>query len=406
MQTRKSIFLYTALFYTLYVIFPLFGDLASLLVWLPSMLTVVLLLVLYPKAFTNKVMNWFGVYAAVLGLYVIIGKPLTIGIGSVEDSKKIFIEFAYILPTIGIFSIFDYLKDYKLAKKFVTWSIIILYASFVVAVPLMVQYNSLRAAYVQGETSTVTILGLPGYSLMHAYTLFLPVVCYAVKMNVGHQRLLWIVSLIALLFVIYSTFVTTSLVVALAILVLAFTYNGTRTSSYWFYMVVLALVFIVLYESGALLSIVDVIYPLFEDTDVAAKLDDFRDSLKAGELQGGTIVGRQNLHAQSWDAFFSSPIWGNPNVGGHSSILDRFGGLGLLGGLPFVMILVSFYKMASRWYTLVRTRYFFILGFLSGIIFLYEKGNWACEAWMMLMVMMPTSIMVLEHTNENSIKSK
>ena len=101
------------------------------------MLSVAVMFALYPKAFSNNMMTWFWIYAGVLGIYVIIGKPLTIGIGSVADNKKIFIEFAYILPAIGIFSIFDYLKDFELAKKYFIWSNIILYASFVVAVPLM-----------------------------------------------------------------------------------------------------------------------------------------------------------------------------------------------------------------------------------------------------------------------------
>lgn len=400
MQTRKSIFLYAALCYTLYIIFPLFGDMAALPVWLPSMLTVAVLFFLYPKAFTNnKVMKWFWVYAVVLGIYVLFGKPLTIGIGTVADSKKIFIEFAYILPTIGIFSIFDYLKDQELANKYVTWSLIILYASFVVAVPLMVQYNSLREALSQ-QDETLTISGLPGYSLMHAYALFIPAVCYAVKKNTGYKRLLWIIGLVTLFFVVYSTFVTTSLIIALAIIVFAFTYNGRQSSSYWFTLAALAFLFFILYEAGVFVSLIDAVYPWFEGTPVESKLNDFRVSMIGGELQGGTIETRQRLHVRSWDAFFTNPIWGTPNVGGHSSLLDRFGGLGLLGGLPFLMIFISFYQLGRKWFLDARVRFFFSLGILAGLVFLYQKGNWGAESWLMLMVMMPMTIWVLGNTHK------
>lgn len=395
MQTRKSIFLYTALFYTLYIIFPLFGDIARLPVWLPSLLSVALMFALYPKAFNNKVMTWFGVYAAVLGFFVIIGKPLTIGIGTVADKKKIFIEFAYILPALGIFSIFDYLKDYAVAKKYVTWSVIMLYASFIVAVPLMLQYNSLREALGE-QNETLNVPGLPGYGLMHAYTLFIPAACYAVKMSTGYKRWLWVAGLVALFFVIYSTFVTTSLITALAIIILAFTNNGRRSSSFWITLLGLVLLLFILYVSGALLSMIDAAYPLFEGTAVEPKLDDFRASMIGGELQGGTIESRERLHDKSWESFFSSPIWGSPNVGGHSSILDRFGGLGLLGGIPFLMIFRSFFQIVRKRLLNVRVRFFFLLGFLAGLLYLYMKGNWGAESWLIMMVMMPMTIWVLE----------
>lgn len=404
MQTRKSIFLYTALFYTLYLIFPLFGDLARLPVWLPSMLSVAVMFSLYPKAFSNNMMTWFWIYAGVLGIYVIIGKPLTIGIGSVADSKKIFIEFAYILPAISIFSIFDYLNDYSIAKKYFIWSNIILYASFVVAVPLMVYYNSLRAALAEHDV-TMSVVGLPSYSLMHAYTLLVPVACFAVKMSTGIKKMLSFFALIILCFVIYSTFVTTSLVITIAVIVFAFSYNGHR-SSYYTKVCILALVIWVLYEAGFFLWVLDAIYPFFDGTAVQPKLDDFRESMIHGELQGGTITTRQKRHEISLNAFFSSPIWGSSSVGGHSSLLDRLGGLGLLGGIPFVMIFVSFYKMGCRWFASYVLHTFFNLSLFAGIVFLYQKGNWGSESWLMMMVMMPLSLSVLNLIYSNTNKTK
>ena len=404
MKTRKSIFLYTALFYTLYLIFPLFGDMTRLPVWLPSMLSVAVMFALYPKAFSNNMMTWFWIYAGVLGIYVIIGKPLTIGIGSVADNKKIFIEFAYILPAIGIFSIFDYLKDFELAKKYFIWSNIILYASFVVAVPLMLYYSSLRAALAEHD-ETMRVVGLPSYSLMHAYTLLVPVACFAVKMSTGIKKMLSFFALIILCYVIYSTFVTTSLVITIAVIVFAFSYNGHR-SSYYTTVCILALVIWVLYEAGFFLWVVDAIYPFFDGTAVQQKLDDFRESMIHDELQGSTITSRQNLHEISLNAFFSSPIWGSSSVGGHSSLLDRLGGLGLLGGIPFVMIFVSFYKMGCRWFASYALHTFFILSLFVGIVFLYQKGNWGSESWLMMMVMMPLSLSVLNLIYSNTNKTK
>ena len=390
MWSRKNLFLFIALFYTLYIIFPLFADIVNIPVWLPSILSSALMIVLFPKAFCNKTIYWSSAYAVVLAFFVLIGKPLTIGIGTVADNKKIFIEFAYILPAISIFSIFLYLKDFQLTKKYVTWSTLILYVSFIVAVPLMIRYNSLREALSE-QSETLVIPGLPGYSLMHAYPLFLIPICYMMRVVKGIKQLLAICALFALCFVIYSTYVTTSYVIMLAILTMTLTYKDNRSPIYW---LLIFFVIYILYEMGVFLSLLDAISPYFNGTAVARKIDDIRSSMTKGEITGATITGRQRLHEISWDSFFSNPFWGTSVVGGHSSLLDRFGGMGVLGGVPFMMIFVSFYKEFKKILYKKDNRYFFMLGVIAGLIYLYVKGNWGAASWLMLTVMMPMALWV------------
>lgn len=395
MPIKKKIFLITALFYILYLIFPLFADTFHIPVWLPSMATVAIMVVLCPKAFANKTFYWFLVYAAVLGLYVLVGKRLTIGIGSVADSKKIFIEFAYILPTIGIFSILCYLDDYELTKRLVKWSMVILFVSFIIAVPLMLRYNSLREA-LKGQNETFTVPGLPSYSLMHAYVLFLPVLCYAAKVNHGWQRGLSIVGLSVMCFVIYDTFVTTSLIIMVVIVLFTFFYTPKNSSLFAFIVTVLALVVYILYQSGFFITFIDWVMPVFEGTAVENKLIDFKDSMLQGQVTGGSITGRQNLHAISWNSFFQNPFFGTSVVGGHSSLIDRFGGMGFIAGLPFIMIIISFIRQMLIIFNTKVARAFFWVGTLGAFLFLYQKGNWGCESWLMYMVLMPMGIMVFE----------
>lgn len=399
MNSRKKLFLLVALFYTLYIIFPLLGDVVRFPVWLPSIVTSALLFYLYPHAFQNKTIYWFIAYAAVLALFVLIGKPLTIGIGTVRDSKKILIEFAYILPTLGLFSIFGYLKDYKLSKKYVLWSIVILYASFVVALPLMLRYNSLRAALTEvgGE---LVIPGLPGYSLMHAYTLFLPALCYAI--NLYHKRMNWyiIICVLLLCYVIYSTFVTTSLLIMITIILFSVLYKDKRRSLFWILMIAAFFFLYLMYEAGLFISFIDLIIPYFEHTPVERKLLDFRTSLMEGQMVGGSITGRQYLHSISWNSFLENPLWGTSKVGRHSSLLDRFGGMGIIGGIPFVMIFIEFFKSSRKLFITKRARSYFSIGTFAAFLYLYEKGNWGCESWFMYMIMMPMTIWVFENSNQ------
>ena len=401
MQLKKNLFLIVSLFYTLCTIFPLFGDLIRFPVWLPSIFSSVVLIALFPSAIMNKTFYWFVIYAVVLFIFVISGKPLTIGIGSVIDSKKILIEFAFILPAVTIFSGFYYLQDYHLISKYIVLSLIILYLSFVITVPLMIRYNSLREAL--GEQAEDTIIpGLPGYSLMHAYTLLVPVFCYFFKRTSGKWQILSLGALLSLCYVIYTTYVTTSLLIMILVLFASFFCSEKGGQNMWIVILYSLLVLFILYEAGFFVTVISSIKPLFIDTPVESKLNDFQKSMMEGQVQGGTIVIRQRLHEMSLTSFFSNPLVGTPEVGGHSSILDRLGGMGILGGIPFIMIFVTAFKYLKRLFTTRLAKDFFWMGVVASFIFLIGKGNWGSESWLMCLVLMPFGILTYENRSSRS----
>ena len=395
MSLKKKIFFITVLLYILYLTFPLFADIFHIPVWLPSMAAVAVMVYLYPKAFANKTFYWFLAYAMILGIYVLVGRPLTIGIGTVADSKKIFIEFAYILPTIGVFSVLYHLEDHELMMKMVKWTLLSLYVSFIVATPLMIRYNSLREALKeQGENLTVT--GLPGYSLMHAYTLFVPLMGYMWKVAKGGKKWIALAGLLTLCVVVYYTFITTSLILMVAVLLITIFYSDKNYVLMWLLFVFGVLILYILYEFGFFISLIDWIMPAFEGTAVENKLLDFKASMIQGELTGGSLTVRQNRHNISWNSFFQNPFFGTSIVGGHSSLIDRFGGMGAMVGIPFLMIFVSFIHQIKRRYQTRMAKTFFWIGIVIGFIFLYMKGNWGCEDWLVYFVLMPMGILTFE----------
>ena len=396
MSIKKKVFLVTALLYIFYTVFPLFGDVFRIPVWLPSIAAFAVMIALFPPAFANKTVYWFLIYAFVLVLFLLVHLPLTIGIGTVADKKKILIEFAYILPTLSIFSIVCYLKDYEVTRRLITWSVVMLFASFIIAVPLMLRYNSLRAALSEvGEDLSVP--GLPGYSLMHAYTLFLPVLCYAAKINKGWGKWLSIIGLLGLCFVIYDTFVTTSLIIMVAIVFFTIVYSSKNPSLFVGIFLLLIMFVLLLYYVGFFVALIDWVMPAFEGTAVENKLIGLKSSMVQGQAAGGFMTTRQHLHSISWNSFFQNPLFGTSVVGGHSSLVDRLGGMGLLGGLPFIMIIVSFVRRVVKLYKTKLAKAFFWVGIISGLVFLYMKGLWGCESWLMYMVLMPMGILVFEN---------
>ena len=160
MERRKKILLVGCLLYIMYTIFPLLADLIPTPVWLPSIALVVLIWFLYPKVLGNKIFVPIVVYAVVLLIYVLLNHGLAVGIGTVADSKKFFIEMSYILPPASIFSVLLLLDDQELTKKLTLYSFVILFISFGFEYPIMRQYASVREALAQSQD--VKIFGLPG----------------------------------------------------------------------------------------------------------------------------------------------------------------------------------------------------------------------------------------------------
>lgn len=395
---KKKIFLITTLFYILYIIFPLLADVVNIPTWLPSTASCAVMLYLYPKAFSNKTFYWFLVYAFVLFLYLLVGHPLAVGIGILADSKKIVIEYAFILPAVCMFCILYYLKDSVLLNKLFMWSIGLLFVSFIVEVPLMQQYGSIRAAMFENEEQ-IKILGLPSYTLMHAYTLFIPVMCYGIKTFKGKNSYLCFAGLVALFLVVYYTFVTTSLIIMIAIVLFTIIYSEKNEVRSFFIFAILLLLFLVFSNDSFLIGLIDGIMPFFEGSAVEFKLNDFRDSLIQGQITGSSITGRMDYHEISRQSFFINPIFGYPRVGGHSSLLDRLGGMGIVGTLPFVMIMVSYIQQMRKLFSTRAAKIFFWTGVIAGFVYLYEKGLWGSEGWLVYMVLMPMGILVFEQKN-------
>ena len=398
MLAKKRIFLITALLYIFYTVFPLFADTFNIPVWLPSMAAVVVMMGLFPKAFANMTFYWFLVYALVLFFYLLLGRTLTIGIGSIADSKKILIEFAFILPAVSIFCILCYLKDEVLTRQLVNWSLGMLFVSFIVALPLMQQYGSIRAA-LDEQSEDLSVPGLPGYPLMHAYTLFLPVLCYGIKVFGGRKKLWTALGLLVLCFVVYDTFVTTSLLLMISIILFTLLYSEKHKVLAWIISGVVLTTIVIMYKAGVFISLIDWVMPAFEDTPVAFKLNDLKDSMVQGQVTGGSITGRMDYHDVSKESFFNNPIFGASRVGGHSSILDRFGGMGIVAGLPFLMIFISFIRQIVKQYKTKMAKAFFWVGIIAGFVFLYNKGLWGCEGWLVYTVLMPMGIYTIENGN-------
>ena len=136
----------------------------------------------------------------------------------------------------------------------------------------------------------------------------------------------------------------------------------------------------------------DFLLRFFDGTAVEPKIEGFKYIYLGGDIEssGGHITGRMSYHDMSWLAFSENfLIGGSSPVGGHSQIIDRLGGMGIIPFIPFIMILVSMIKMNLRIIRDMEQRMYYFIGLAAAFVLLYQKGLFGQEGWLFTMILMP-----------------
>ena len=117
MDFKKKAFLAISIFYIVYLFVPLLGNYTPINSTSASIITAGALFLMYYRLIKNKIFVWYAAYIVILAFFVLIGHTITIGLGSMSDSRKLLIETGFTLPTIMIFLIlrkYDELKLYRI----------------------------------------------------------------------------------------------------------------------------------------------------------------------------------------------------------------------------------------------------------------------------------------------------
>lgn len=106
----------------------------------------------------------------------------------------------------------------------------------------------------------------------------------------------------------------------------------------------------------------------------------------------GDMANRSEQYMLSLDSFIKSPIWGTDDdnkIGFHSAIFDRMGAFGLLGIVPFLIILFLCVK-ECRVNMSISSRWYFIICIICFLTLLLLKNMSRLEEWMMFFVVAPS----------------
>lgn len=391
LTTKEKFFTAVTFFYIAYSILPLFADTTGVPVFIPALTVTAVLGLMYPKAFWGESTKWFVAYVGVLFLYVVLGKPIFINALSPTLSPiyRIIIESAWILPNITIMNVLLYKNNMRLYKVVGYGSLILLVASFLYILPLVMSTsNVLREDLHNLEVARPK--GLPGYDLMHAYTLMILPLCLWVKESAGKIRYCYLAILLLFAYMVTQTAVSTSLVVMAMAVLFACIFDIKKLQRSILLLSVVLFIGYVLSQYGFFLKLVDGLMPYFEGTAVSTKLEDLHTSMVQGQVTGGSLTGRMNHHQTSMNAFLKNPIVGSDQAGRHSKILDMLGAMGLMAFIPYLMILFAGLKRyAFRLKKDVELKSYLYFSFILAGVYLYTKGIFGSPGYLFMMVIVP-----------------
>lgn len=290
------------------------------------------------------------------------------------------------LPNIMISSVLFNRQKGNIYTLLGNYVLVLICVSFLIVLPQMQNMDLRNMARRFDETSEMAV-GTINYTLLHAYIILVPVLYLCYLTFKGKRKWFYLLCLLLTYYVILKSSITTTIVM-LAIEVCFFiAYNSKKRVASLIGVSIFFILLFILVKTGAIVTLLDIVQPFFEGTAVDQKIEDFKILAITGSSTG-TIEGRENLHGISWNSFFDNVLWGGGYAGGHSSIIDRMGVMGLIGFIPYIMIFIS---NASAWINRMNkySRKYYLFSFLSVIVLLYTKGIFGQEGYLFFMVLLP-----------------
>lgn len=410
LSSREKLFLAVSFFFILYNAFPLLGDILPIEAQYVCIFTTVSLVVLFPLALAHKAIKCFFVFILLLFINGIMGRYIHIN-GLANNALpltwRLFIEIAWILPALLIMSILKQKSNPRLYKIIGFGSVFIVTVSFLYILPIITSYsNILRSALHEENLDFNRPVGLPDYTLMHAYTFMLPGLCLYAKANEGIKKYIAILLTLLFYYIITQTAVSTSISLGGVVIIGSVLYDDKHLGSTIAKFVLLFVLCYIVYSTGLILDLIDSLLPVFDGTAVQFKLEDLHTSIVQGSLQGGSFEGREALHKISIDSFYANPLFGGGKAGGHSQMYDILGTVGIIGFIPFALVIWNTYKSYRELIQLRIVHIYLTLCFAVSFIYIYHKGIFGATGWLFMCVIAPCLVMAINYDilkNSNKI---
>lgn len=350
--------------------------------------------------FSNKTAGYLFVYALILILNVFSGDAFY---NTFRDVFTPIIEM--LLPALMVYGVLA--KGNEKSLKIIVYTVLMMlivnaFCSFLVdlVMPGSIRaiHGTIRATGDKTLAMTYYKMGLATYVMPHALPCIIPVLILGIKIiKDKFTKWLMVVSLVACLLLVYLSGSTTPVLTAMVAVVLGiFTSNKTGAKQ----LVTLGILFAIVY---AIVSSKEIMLPLLRDLDdllnnegyFHKKILSFEELIAYGETSGD-MEEREDLYMITWKAIISNSVIGvDYETGGHSTLLDCWGRLGIIGLIPFLLFIISQVKMSCQRIS-KNSRLYYYEGVFVAFIMLVLKNVAGWESWLFLFTVLPLLTIYVE----------
>ena len=373
--------------------FTLFLGWVPIGVLIPQVLFFLLAIAMQPKVFGSRTLvlyYLFFAYQFISGLVSGNGYDIT-----VLGARFLGMAIPLLISTV-LFSP-KYIRDCHGVSKY---ALIVSFITVALSIRVLINDGSaLRVTSMANSMGDWEVLykywrqGMAGYD-MAAMMMLMPVVLiFRLKSNVkGNEKwLLWI-GIITILVFMYLGQVTTTFIICIMVTLVSFLNVKNRAST------IVGIGLIVLLLITQFTSLMEFAISSTGDTEMNEKFVVMAGAAEGEVLDESSDAGvRWMLLSKTINSFISHPLFGSSTspIGGHNYFLDILAKYGIIGCLPFFLLIHNQYKIIISYLSETAKRYYLIIiiGFISlGII----KNMSGTEYWNYLFIYYPAILVWID----------
>lgn len=345
------------------------------------------------KAFVSP--SFFAVIAYVLFLFCFSDRNNYI-------SSIKFLDTAYLISGVLISYYIIHNQNSRICKQvslvayiFITLTCV---ASIIIClnVPGAVRYNTINEFNdIPAAVLAMQKYGLSNYFLPHALPILIPAIVKQIKDPCFFPKKKLYLKLFLAIILLFEWYAESATGLILSIFTffasLSIKINGKHNVRN----IILLSVATLLLTSNAIMNpLIDFMITISPDS-YTQKLVDLQLQLNGVEVESDMDT-RSNLYQNSWNVFFDNILLGyegrSLSIGGHSAILDHLATTGLVGFIPWILIL--FLEFKQVWKTLnANIRLYYAIGCICFVLMLSLKNMSVYIVWLMFLVYLPTFLL-------------
>lgn len=360
----------------------------------------------------GKALRWGVIYSFVVFLNFITGDGYFTSIGNV----LLEVVMAIYCILISRYICFEKQKVIIKLTTLLTIAIVavtcLLTIRMIMVIPEIVRQIVVILNRAGGEVAVLEFyrLGVCEYSFPHALPILIPpLVLWILNPEKKILRLVAIPLLALIFYFLYLCDVGTPLFVGGFALIGSFLVSTKSLKRSIYRVVIVTMLTAPFLNKAIMLSSLETVENMIvEDNLIKKKIVDIEASIRYDKTEGAAD-DRATLYDKSIDGFTKSPLWGTNDaqiIGGHSALLDRFCTLGLLGAIPFVLLLYFHLKFIFV-HLPEKTKSFYLLSAIAFILIIAGKNMNNIYTWIFVSIISPCFLLlcdIKDEKNHNSVK--